>query len=108
MAVRSRHTTTRDKGLTSDAVGVQQTSMGRPPKAATTRTIPERTWGVQHLLILYAPIDMRYPGERSFGVVEDLSRESEARIQVILETAIDGIITIDERGIVESAKPAVQ
>jgi two-component system sensor histidine kinase ChiS len=51
---------------------------------------------------------MRHPGERSFGVVEGLSRESEARIQAILETAIDGIITIDDHGIIESANPAVQ
>ena len=34
---------------------------------------------------------------------QDALRESQGRIQAILDTAVDAIITIDEHGIVESA-----
>jgi len=47
--------------------------------------------------------DSTLPGE-----TEEALRESQGRIQAILNTAVDGIITIDEHGIVESANPAVQ
>ncbi len=40
--------------------------------------------------------------------VESALRESEKRLSAIVETAVDAIITIDERGLIESANAATQ
>jgi len=39
---------------------------------------------------------------------EEALRENQARTQAILDTAVDAIITINERGIIQSANPAVE
>jgi sigma-B regulation protein RsbU (phosphoserine phosphatase) len=39
---------------------------------------------------------------------EQAMKESEARVRAIVETAVDGIITIDARGIIDTCNPAVE
>ncbi len=39
---------------------------------------------------------------------EDDLRESEAKVRAVLETTVDGIITIDEKGCIESFNPAAE
>lgn len=60
--------------------------------------------------------EVRGEGARYFtGIIRDISerkqaeealREGQARIQAILDTAVDGILTIDERGVIEIANRA--
>ena len=40
--------------------------------------------------------------------ITDALRRSEAQIRAIVETAVDGIITIDDRGVIESFNPAAE
>ncbi len=46
------------------------------------------------------------PAERKMA--DDALRESEARMRGVLNTAVDGIITIDESGVVQSFNPAAE
>ncbi|MBD1584177.1 PAS domain-containing hybrid sensor histidine kinase/response regulator [Pseudoalteromonas sp. S16_S37] len=62
--------------------------------------------------------EMSVDGQRMFtGIVRDISEIAEqksllndqvARIKAIIETVIDGIITIDEKGIIDSFNPAAE
>lgn len=45
---------------------------------------------------------------QAFRIMTDALNESEIRNKTILETAVDGLITIDSRGIVESFNPACE
>src|SRR6476646_6643033 len=46
--------------------------------------------------------------DEKFRVLEQAQRDSEAQIHAILDTAVDAIITIDERGRMESFNRAAQ
>jgi two-component system, LuxR family, sensor kinase FixL len=53
---------------------------------------------------------MKHPGglAKSQQTVREAVHETAERLRAILETAVEGIITIDERGIIESLNPAAQ
>jgi PAS domain S-box-containing protein len=50
----------------------------------------------------------RQAEERSLLDTKDSLRESRERLRAVVETAVDAIITIDERGVIDSANPAAE
>jgi PAS domain S-box-containing protein len=59
--------------------------------------------GGRPLALAFALRDIRSQKQR-----EQALRDGEARIKAILDSAVDGIVTIDERGSIESVNPAAQ
>ena len=59
--------------------------------------------GGRPLALAFALRDIRSQKQR-----EQALRDGEARIKAVLDSAVDGIVTIDERGNIESVNPAAQ
>lgn len=85
---------------------------------ACEKTVPYQHCGSRHVRMLFTP--HRGEDQEIIGLytrTEDLSarkaaedkvQEQQARLQSILQTTPDGIVTIDERGIVESFSPSAE
>jgi PAS domain S-box-containing protein len=85
---------------------------------ASEKTVPYQHGGPRHVRILFTP--HRGENQEIMGLytrTEDLSArkaaedelvQQQARLQSILQTTPDGIVTIDERGIVESFSPSAE
>ena len=52
--------------------------------------------------------DVSTDGDGARQLVRDALATSEARLRALLEAAVDGIISIDERGLIQTINPAAE